>query len=49
MFGPLAYIGTTEIWIVAAVVILFFGGAKLPQLVRGIGEGIRAFRKGMHH
>lgn len=38
-------IGTTEILIVAAVVLIFFGGKKLPELARGIGDAIREFKK----
>ncbi len=45
--GPFAYIGTQEILIVAGVVVLIFGGAKIPQLARGLGEGIREFKKSM--
>jgi sec-independent protein translocase protein TatA len=47
MIGPLAYIGTTEIWIIAGVVILLFGGAKMAQFGKGLGESIREFRKAM--
>lgn len=39
--------GTTEIIIVLAIVVLLFGGAKIPQLMRGIGEGMREFKKGL--
>lgn len=42
---PVAYIGTQEMLIVAGVVILIFGGAKIPQLARGLGEGIREFKR----
>jgi sec-independent protein translocase protein TatA len=38
---------TQELLIVAAVLILFFGAARIPQLMRGFGQGIREFRKGM--
>ena len=43
--GPVAYFGTQEILILAGIVVLLFGGAKLPQLARGMGEGIREFKK----
>jgi len=39
-----AYIGTNEILICAGVVVLLFGGAKLSQLGKGLGEGIREFK-----
>ena len=32
-----------EIWFILAVVILFFGGKKIPELMRGIGNGVREF------
>jgi sec-independent protein translocase protein TatA len=35
-------------WMVVAVVILvLFGGRKIPELMRGLGEGVRGFREGM--
>lgn len=37
--------GTTEIIIIAFLLLLFFGGKKIPELVRGVGESIREFRK----
>lgn len=37
--------GTTEILIVAIVLVVLFGGKKLPELARGIAESIREFRK----
>lgn len=43
MFG----LGTTEIVIIALILLLFFGGKKLPEFVRGLGEAIKEFRKGL--
>jgi sec-independent protein translocase protein TatA len=40
MFG----FGSTEIIIIAIILVLFFGGRKIPELVRGIGEAIREFK-----
>jgi len=40
-------LGMPELLLIALVVIIIFGGAKLPQLGRGLGEGIRNFRDGM--
>lgn len=42
-----AYIGQTEVLIIAGVALLLFGGTKLPQLAKGLGEGIREFKKSM--
>lgn len=37
--------GATEIIIVVGVILLFFGARKIPELARGIGQGINEFRK----
>lgn len=37
-------IGTTEVLLVIAVLVLFFGASKIPELARGVGEGINEFR-----
>lgn len=42
MFGSL---GTTEIVLIVLVIVLLFGGKKLPDLAKGIGKGIREFKK----
>ena len=38
-------IGTTELLVIAAVLLLLFGGKKLPELSRGVADSIREFRK----
>lgn len=38
-------IGTTEIVVIALVLLVMFGGKKLPELARGVGDSIREFRK----
>lgn len=38
-------IGTIEIIIVAAVIVLLFGGKKIPEFMKGIGEAIKEFKK----
>jgi sec-independent protein translocase protein TatA len=38
-------LGTTELIILLVIVLILFGGAKLPQLMRGMGEGMKEFRK----
>lgn len=37
----------TEIIIIALVVLLFFGGRKIPELMRGIGKGVKSFKDGV--
>lgn len=41
-------IGAGEIIIIALVVLLLFGGKKIPELMRGIGKGVRSFKDGMN-
>ena len=41
-------IGTGEILIVALVVLLLFGGKKIPELMRGLGKGVKCFKDGMN-
>ncbi|MBI2279829.1 MAG: twin-arginine translocase TatA/TatE family subunit [Bacteroidetes bacterium] len=43
----LGMFGTQEIIIIAIVVILLFGAKKIPQLMRGVGTGIKEFKDGM--
>lgn len=42
-----ANLGTTEIILIIAVILLFFGARRLPELAKGLGKGIREFKKGM--
>jgi sec-independent protein translocase protein TatA len=46
-FLVLGVVGPTEIILILAVVLLLFGGKKLPELMRGIGQGAREFKKGL--
>ena len=38
-------LGPTEIILIIAVVLLLFGGKKIPELMRGLGQGMREFKK----
>lgn len=38
-------IGTTELIIIAVILLVLFGGKKLPELARGVGDSIKEFRK----
>ncbi|MBQ8710275.1 MAG: twin-arginine translocase TatA/TatE family subunit [Bacteroidaceae bacterium] len=40
-------LGMQEILIILAIVLLLFGGKKIPELMRGAGKGVRAFKDGM--
>jgi sec-independent protein translocase protein TatA len=44
----LGNIGAGEIIIVALVVLLLFGGKKIPELMKGIGKGVKSFKDGMN-
>lgn len=44
MFG----IGTQEIIFIVLIVLLFFGGKKIPELMKGLGKGVRSFKDGMN-
>lgn len=41
-------LGMSEILLIALVVLLFFGGKKIPELMKGLGKGVRSFKKGMN-
>ena len=41
-------LGATEIIIIALVVLLLFGGKKIPELMHGIGKGVRSFKEGVN-
>ena len=43
MFG----LGTTEILVIALIILLLFGGRKIPELMKGLGKGIKSFKDGM--
>ena len=43
MFG----LGGTEILVIALVVLLLFGGKKIPELMKGLGTGVKSFKDGM--
>lgn len=42
-------IGMQEVLLIVLVVLLFFGGKKIPELMKGIGKGVRAFKEGMNN
>ena len=49
MITPLLFgsLGFWEITIIALVVLLLFGGKKIPELMRGLGKGVKNFKEGM--
>ncbi len=41
------FIGTTELLLIGGLALLLVGGKKLPEMMRGLGKGIREFKDGM--
>jgi len=41
-------LGMQEVLLIALVVLLFFGGKKIPELMKGLGKGVRSFKEGMN-
>ena len=41
-------IGTTEIIAIVVIVLLLFGGKKIPELMHGLGKGVKSFKDGMN-
>lgn len=46
VFLPLAILGWEWV-VIALVILLLFGGKKIPELMKGLGKGVRSFRQGM--
>ena len=44
----LGNIGTGEIILLALVVLLLWGGKKIPELMKGLGKGVKSFKEGMN-
>ena len=44
---PLGVIGPWQIVIIALIIILLFGGKKIPELMHGLGKGMKSFKAGM--
>lgn len=41
-------LGTWEIVAIVAVILLIFGGKKIPELMKGLGKGVKSFKEGMN-
>lgn len=49
LFTPqLLFIGSTELLLIGGIALLLFGGKKLPEMMRGLGQGVREFKKGVN-
>lgn len=45
----LGNIGAAEVIVIALIILLIFGGKKIPELMKGIGKGVRSFKEGMNN
>ncbi len=41
-------LGTGEVIAIVAIILLLFGGRKIPELMRGLGKGVKSFKQGMN-
>lgn len=41
-------LGSTEVLVIVLVILLLFGGKKIPELMHGLGKGVRSFKEGMN-
>ncbi len=44
----LLFLGTWEILVIVLVILLLFGGKKIPELMKGLGKGVKSFKDGMN-
>ncbi len=44
---PLAFVGGWELLVLALLILLLFGGKKIPELMKGLGKGVKSFKEGM--
>lgn len=44
----LLMIGTTELLLLAGLALLLFGGKKLPEMMKGMGQGVKSFKEGLN-
>jgi sec-independent protein translocase protein TatA len=47
VYALIGSVGTPEMIVIALVALLLFGGKKIPEIAKGLGEGIRNFKDGM--
>ena len=47
LLSILLFLGTEDVILIAAVVLLLFGGKKIPELMKGLGKGVKSFKDGI--
>ena len=45
---PLGIVGPTQLILIVLVVLLLFGGKKIPELMKGLGKGVKSFKEGLN-
>ena len=45
---PLGVVGPWQIVLIALVILLLFGGKKIPELMKGLGKGVKSFKEGIN-
>jgi len=48
MISQFLFIGTTELLLIGGIALLLFGGKKLPEMMKGLGQGVQSFKQGMN-
>lgn len=48
MTSIMLMIGTTELLLIAGIALLLFGGKKLPEMMKGMGKGVKSFKEGLN-
>ena len=48
LYYPLGVFGPWQIIIIALVILLLFGGKKIPELMKGLGKGVKSFKEGIN-
>ena len=42
------FIGTWELVLIILIIVLIFGGKKIPELMKGVGKGVKSFKQGLN-
>ncbi len=48
MFVYPLFIGTWELVLIILIIVLIFGGKKIPELMKGVGKGVKSFKQGLN-
>lgn len=48
MIRPMFGLSTTELIVIVLIILLLFGGKKIPELMKGLGKGVKSFKEGLN-